>query len=338
MGFAPGSANREDLLDFIINIDPWETPMFTSFPKGNDVQLTTHEWLSDTLAAASSGGGTEGADFSGETVGSRTRYQNVTQIFRKDIKVTNTQRAVNPAGVRDEYSYQMEKIAKELARNVEKQLVAASGLSAQGTTGAQRVMKSLADFYITGTYTGTGTTAYAGFLNAGTASGDGSPPWALAGSTSLSATVMTEARFNGILEVIFNNGGNPDQAFVHAGTKRQISAFSGQGASRRNIQMTEKTLVASVDVYDSDFGLIHIILDRWVPKGSTSSIDHTEVTGQAYFLESGMNKIQFLRPFKHTFLAAVGDATRGMMLGELTLEVLSPRSGFRVMGCHSGTT
>jgi len=340
MGFAPGSANREDLLDFITNVDPWETPCFSSMPKVR-CDHVTHEWLTDTLEAAATGGGTEGGDFSGATVDNRARAQNVTQIFRKDIKVTNTQRAVNPAGIRDEYAYQIQKATKELVRNVETELFAVSGVCAQGTTGGARLMKGLADFYITGTYSGAGTTCYAGVLNAGSAGGTGAAdaylPWSMAGATGTCATVMTEDRLNGILSIIFNNGGNPDKAFVHAGTKRQISGFSGQGASRRNIAMTEKKLVASIDVYDSDFGLVQIILDRWVPKGNTSSSNHTALTGQAFFLEGGMNRIAFLRPFKHQKLAAIGDATRGMVLGELTLEVLSPKTGWRVMGCHSGT-
>jgi len=333
MGFAPGSANREDLLDFITNVDPWETPAFTSFPKVK-CDHVTHEWLTDTLAAATTAGGTEGRDFISEDRENRVRAQNVTQIFRKDIKVTNTQRAVNPAGVKDEYGYQIQKALKEIARDIESRLFAASGTSASGSTAAARLMKNLSDFYTTGAYTG-GTTCYASFANAGTAVSDGGgTPWSLPGGSASSCTLMTEDRFNGVLEVVFNNGGNPDKCFVFPGTKRQISAFSGQGASRRNIAMTEKKLVASVDVYDSDFGLIQIVLDRWQRQDTTTiATSHAALTGEAIWLESGMNRIAFLRPLKHVHLAAVGDATRGMIAGELTLEVLSPKTGFRLLGC-----
>lgn len=336
MGFAPGSANREDLLDFITNIDPWETPAFTSFPKVK-CDHVTHEWLSDTLADPSTGGGTEGADFSIDVVDNRSRHQNVTQIFRADIKVTNTQRAVNPAGIKDEYAYQMRKKGKEMARNIESRLFAASGTSAAGTTGGARLMKNLSDFYATGAISA--GVAYASFMNCGTHTADNGSsayaPWALSTSSANSATLMTEDRLNGMLELCFNQGGNPDKCFVAGPTKRQISAFSGQGASRRNIAMTEKKMVASIDVYDSDFGLIQIVLDRWVPKGllnSASTADMTDLTGQVYFLESGMNRIAFLRPVRHVNLAAVGDSTRGMLVGELTLEVLSPKTGLRIMG------
>jgi hypothetical protein len=64
-----------------------------------------HEWLTDTLAATSTAGAIEGDDWSFNTATTRpVRRTNRTQIFRKDIAVSETQRAVNPAGFRDAYS------------------------------------------------------------------------------------------------------------------------------------------------------------------------------------------------------------------------------------------
>src|SRR5262252_8035676 len=105
VGFGAGSANREDLLDLITNIDPWDTPFYSSAPKV-ECNHTTHEWLTDTLSATSVAGAIEGADFSADALSNRSRLSNRTQIFRFDILVADTQRAVNPAGVRDEYEYQ----------------------------------------------------------------------------------------------------------------------------------------------------------------------------------------------------------------------------------------
>jgi hypothetical protein len=316
MGFNVGGGNREDLLDMISNIDPWETPAFTSFPKTR-ANHVLHEWLTDTLPATSSAGAIEGADWSCSDAGARTRVQNVCQIFRQDFFVSNTQRAVNPAGIRDEYAYQVQKNLKAIARNIETRIFAQSGSCATGTTGAIRNMKGLNDFIST-------TNIHANSTDAGF-----TYPNAAAG-TSASATAIDEDRFNVMLQLAFEQGGNPDKCFVNAGPKRQISAFSGQGASRRNIAMTEKKLVASVDVYDSDFGLIQIVLDRWVYNPATTGSDHTDLNGSAYFLETGMQRIAFLRPIRHVPLAPIGDSTRGMVLGELTLEVLNEKSAARL--------
>ncbi len=107
-GFGPGgsSSNKEDVLDMIINIDPYDTPFTTSAPK-TQARLTTHEWLNDTLEATSTAGAIEGADHVGVSAAVRTRITNHTQIFRKDISVSRTQRVVLTAGRRDEYAYQL---------------------------------------------------------------------------------------------------------------------------------------------------------------------------------------------------------------------------------------
>src|SRR5512139_2149474 len=121
---------KEDVLDLVINIDPYDTPGVTLLPK-TTCNSTLHEWVTDTLdatatatgdpASSSAGLGSwpEGADFDERDVTQRARVSNCTQIFRKDIKVTNTMRALNPFGVADEYSYQIMKAAKDVARNME---------------------------------------------------------------------------------------------------------------------------------------------------------------------------------------------------------------------------
>lgn len=98
-GIAAGvGANREDLLDLINNIAPYDTPFVTSAPKvrANGV---LHQWLIDSLAATSSAGALEGDDWTFNTATTRpSRLTNVSQIFRKDIAVSETQRAINSAG------------------------------------------------------------------------------------------------------------------------------------------------------------------------------------------------------------------------------------------------
>lgn len=311
--------NRDDLLDLISNIAPWETPLFSSLPKVK-ARHVVHDWVQDTLGATSTGGVAEGKDFTVDEIDQRTRKTNICQIFRKDIQVTNTQRAVDPVGVRDEYAYQISKALKEIARNIETKLFSASGSCATGTTGAASIMKGLDDFLVT---------AEGAISVHANATGQ---YWDVdsGGGTSASATMMSEGRLNGMLQSVWENGGNPDKVFVSGAVKRQISAFSGISGSRRNIQMTEKKLVGSVDVYDSDFGLVQVVLDRWVFSPAAATGDHTVQTGRAYFLESGMQRIAVLRPIKHVPLPPAGDSTRGMVLGELTLEVLNAGANGRL--------
>jgi hypothetical protein len=309
-GFANAGANREDLIDMITNVDPWETPLFVASPKP-PISHVTHEWLTDNLPGTATAGAVEGGDFAHEDATAPTRNQNITQIFRRDFKVSNTQRAVNPAGVNDWYAYEVQKALKSIARNIENTLLMLSAASGIGTSATARQMKPVGTFLTTN-------------VNHAASAGWGLDN-AVAGY-SASATIMTEDRFNTMLEKIFGTGGNPDSAYVSAATKRQISAFSGQGASRRNIAMAEKKLIASVDMYDSDVGLIQIVLDRWVVVGGNTTSDHTTMTGEAYFLETPLVRTPILRPIRHVPLPPVGDATRGMVVGELTVEVLNEKA------------
>lgn len=316
IGFAAGSGNREDLLDVVVNIDPWDTPLFTASPK-TTANHTTHEWLTDTLAATASGSGAgsvEGAAFaSSSATSARTRQSNWTMIFRKNIDVSQTQRAVMPAGVSDEYAYQIGKGLKELARNVEVVAFEAAGATATGATGTVRVMKSLQDFI---------TTASNAFHCDSTAIGG------LGGSTA-TACLLAAGPFNGFLEQIYEDGGDPDAIYVGARAKRRISsAFTGVSGLAQNLAANDKSIQNSVDFYDSDFGRKRIILDRWVPQGGTG----TNVAGQVFAIETGMVRFAFLRPFKHVPLPPDGDSARGMVLGELTLEVGNANALGRLIG------
>jgi len=110
--------NREDLIDVITNISPEDTPMFSSFGK-TKARDTYHEWLEDSLATATSNTNIESADYSFSARDPRTREGNYTQIFVTPVEVSDTQRAVNAAGIKDEYAYQMAKALKEHARDIE---------------------------------------------------------------------------------------------------------------------------------------------------------------------------------------------------------------------------
>jgi len=108
--------NREDLSDIITNISPEETPMYSTFGKVKASNVY-HEWLQDSLANAADNANIEGADYSFSKPASRTRVGNYTQIFVTPVEVSDTQRAVDTAGVEDEFAYQMAKKLKEHARD-----------------------------------------------------------------------------------------------------------------------------------------------------------------------------------------------------------------------------
>ena len=289
-GFGTGEKNREDLLDIIVNIAPWDTPLFSTCPK-TTTKHTTHEWIEDTLQAASSfaGGANEGAAFSANTVLTRSRKSNWTMIFRKDIAVTETQRALNPAGIKDEYAYQVSIGMKELARAMEYRLFADTASAT--ASGAARVMKTLEDLVTLG-----GGNVVTGQAN--------------------------KATIDSLMEQVYSAGGVPDRIYCHPNQKSQFVANLGAGGTSgtnlRNIAASDARVVGNIDVYISNFGAVQLVPDRFIPTANA-----TTGYGRFWLLEQPKVRIAFLRPIKHVPLPPDGDRVRGMILGELTLELMA---------------
>jgi hypothetical protein len=265
----------------------------------------------------------EGADYSYESTTQPSRDFNVTAILRQDIGVTETQRAINTAGFKDAYAYEIQKATKRLAIKLEKMVFAAL-TTATGASGSARVMKSFQSFITT-------NTAFAG-TNAGQA-----------GVDATHDGVVSAGDFNDMLELIYRAGGNPEQVYVSPKVKRQISAFTVPGAAAgtphaRNIAAMDKKLVSAIDFYDSDFGLIQVVLDRWVPESTnatTATASATATGGQMFFLQRNMNRLAWLRPMVHQLVGKRGDSVAGIVVGEVTLEVLNEKANGRILSVNN---
>jgi len=319
-GIAPGvGVNKEDLLDQIVNVDPWDTPWVSQAPKVA-CQHVYHQWLLDTLGTVTTAGAIEGADYSYETSTQPAREFNVTMILRQDIGVSETQRAVNSAGFKDAYAYEIQKATKRLAIKLEK-AVFAPLTTATGASGTARVMKGFQSFITTNT----------AFATGGDATHDGQ---------------LSSANFNDELERIYRSGGNPEQVYVSPKVKRQVSAFTIPGAdagtpAARNIAAVDKKLISAIDFYDSDFGLIQIVLDRWAPESTnavTATASATATGGQMFFLQRNMNRLAWLRPMAHQLIGKRGDSVAGIVVGEVTLEVLNEKANGRLLSVNNVST
>lgn len=327
-GISPGvGVNKEDLLDQITNVDPWDTPWVSQAPKVT-AQHVYHQWLTDTLGTVDTGGATEGADYAYETTTTPSRDFNITMILRQDIGVSETQRAINSAGFKDAYAYEIQKATKRLAIKLEKivfaALTTATGSSASASANA-RVMKGFQSFIVTNTaYAGTN----AGGASAGNATADGQ---------------LAVGDFNDMLDAIYGSGGNPEQVYVSRKVKRQVSAFTVVGAAAgtphaRNIAAVDKKLVSAIDFFDTDFGLIQVVLDRWVPESTnvvTATASATATGGQMFFLQRNINRLAWLRPMTHQLVGKRGDSVAGIVVGEVTLEVLNEKANGRLLSVNN---
>ena len=286
---------REDLLDIIVNISPTETPMLSGFKKSK-ANGTLHEWTTDTLGDPADTTVAEGADFTSPTLAVRTRHSNYCQINREGFQVSDTLDAVDKVGIKGgEYEYQLAKALKNIARGMEVAII--EGVSAAGDASTARGSQGLAS----------GT------------NGDGG--WIQQNGATMGNTVITEVVYNNVLQDCFVQGGNPDTTYAHGWNKRKISGFTA--GLTRNVESFAKKLVQSVDVYESDFGLQRIILDRYM------------CVKAVLMLQKDMFSVAMLRPVKHTPLAKVGSSRRGMVESEWTLVSYNQKASGKVFNTTS---
>lgn len=266
---------REDLSDLIVNITPSETALFSAMAKVNASGIF-HEWQTDTLAAAATNEQLEGDDPSFPTLSPTTRLGNYIQRMFKAWFVSNELEAVSKAGRDSEYAYFEQKSMIELARDTEFDMW--RNASAVGASATARALQGVDNSLSTNT------------------------------STSGSSRALSETLYNNMLQTIFDSGGNPNVTFVGGFNKRQISQFAGGTGTSRNIALTDRRLINSIDIYESDFGLQKVILSRH----QSSSV--------AYLLEMAMWRVAVLIATAHKPLPDQGGGPRGMVSHHLTLE------------------
>ena len=286
--------NREDLKDTIYNIDPTDT-LFMSSISTSSADSTKHEWQTDSLTAASGANAViEGDDATTDAAAASTRVFNYTQISDKVARVTGTQGAVIKAGRRDEMAYQVTKRVKELKRDMETSLLANHAAVAGNDTTA-RELAGVESWIATNESVGTSGSA---------PTGDGTDA-----RTDGTQRAFTEAQLKAVLASCWDNGGNPDCMMLGSFNKQAASGFTGNATRFKGAE--DSKLVASIDVYDSDFGELQIMPSRFQRSRS------------ALILEKDMWAVSYLRDFQISDLAKTGDTQRKQILVEYTLEARS---------------
>ena len=290
---------REDLTDVIYDISPTDTPIMSSIGKTKATSVT-HEWQTDSLAAATTANAlVEGASASEGTITPTTRLANLTQIVGKTVMVSGTLLASDLAGRKSEMAYQLAKASAEMKRDIETIITANQGQTAGSSGSSARKMGSLLSYIKTNTSkNGTSLT--------------GVDPTTLGVSTRTdgSTRAFTETILKDVIAKVFASGGTPSALFVSPAQKQVVSAFTGLAAQRYQVPTSgQATILAGADLYQSDFGVLQIVPNRFMR------------TRDALVLDPEYAALAYLRPFQTNDIAKVGDADKKQILAELTLEV-----------------
>ena len=285
---------REDLSDVITNISPEETPFHTKSAKSR-ARNTLHEWQTDSLRASAANAHIEGDATTAEARSATTRLGNYTQIFKNAVVVPDTDEGLDKAGRAREIAYQTLKIAKEQKLDIEKALfdnnarAAGNSTTARELAGAPAWLTSNTDF---------------GANEGADATGDGTDA-----RTDETTTLIafSQDRFDGVMQSIWENGGNPDTVYLSAFQMNVALGFTGNNNQRSSVQAGDERVIKSLAVYVTPWGTI-----EFMPSRENRSRD-------VFIMQDDMWEVATLRPTKNVALAKTGDNTTRQVITELTL-------------------
>lgn len=289
---------REDLDDVVYKISPTETPVMSAI--GRDTADNTYfEWSVVELAAASGANKVvEGDDIANDSATTAIRLANYVQLMDKVAQVSSTNEAVSSAGDVTKMVKQILYKTQELKRDMETRLCSDSAAAA-GNSSTARETAGIGCFIRTNTSRGatateptlSGTTA--GYPNAAPGAG--------------TARAFTETQLKDVIQACWTQGGNPDLIVTGAFNRRVFSGFTGN--AQKNVDVGTKKLIATVDVYVSDFGDLRVVANRFA------------VATNALILDTEMIKIAWLQTMRNEALAKNGHSTRRMVSCEWGVKV-----------------
>lgn len=139
-------------------------------------------------------------------------------------------------------------------------------------------------------------------------------------ATAQSGVSLSETAFNAYMGNAWDQGGEPDEVYVGRVLKQRISGFTA--GNTKQIDADEHRSINRVDVYESDFGIVKIFLHRFITQTGDNNYDIIGIQRDKF-------RVALLRTPQHQSLAKTGDATKGMIIGEGTLEYLAENSSFK---------
>ena len=344
-------SQREDLANFITMITRDETPFMSSIGKAKATAIY-HEWQTDKLDVPGNSRIGEGTDYIEPTAAggtgtpavgnkfavsgpNRTRLGNYTQINGKTIAVSGTRRAVDQAGVADEYAYQLKKRGTELRRDVEHDIIHAHNVSAAvGTqTDAARSAGGYQAFINSGD-----TVNYVGQWAAPATVADGTGKVRSSLTTTAAPTkgALALSDIDSVMQKIYEQGGKATQIMLSPKLRRDFSDLMINDTGVRRNMDAEGKLRQSVDVYMSDFGDIMVVPNYIMGLSHTVQFQNSNSTPADLAATTDVKDFSALiydpmwfnwatlRPMQEVDVGQQGDSTKGMMVEEGTLEVRNP--------------
>lgn len=307
-----GSAvsNREDLSNELAILAPEETPILSLCSKGK-ASATYSEWTVDSLGAPATTGISEGSDVTSfsDKFANRARLGNYIQLMRRDYIVSNLQQAVTSVGPANVAQAEA-KSMREIKRDIEATIASDNEMTVENGAGTPYGMRGLGK-WIQSTAQATNPVP-----------ADYRTP-----SGSIISSTISESSFNSLIGSIFARNGEMNSLTLVANValRQLISNFTRAQPSNAGVtyhvnqDATSKAITLSVNMYDSDFGLVKIV------NGNPSCMP-TGSTNVGYVLNPKYLGFNTLIPMGATRLENQGGGERGFVDVAGTLCVKHPQA------------
>ena len=204
---------------------------------------------------------------------------------------------MSKAGRAREIAYQTLKIAKEQKLDIEKALFA-NQARVSGSASVARKLAGVPAWLITNVNFVTG-----GSPSGANPTGDGTD----ARTDDGTPTAFSQAKFDDVMQSIWEEGGKPDTVYLSAFQMNKALAFTGNNNQRSTVQAGDSKVIKSLDVYVTPWGTV-----EFMPSRENRSAD-------VYIMQDDMWEVSVLRPTKNVELAKNGDNTTRQIVTELTL-------------------
>lgn len=307
-----GSAvsNREDLSNELAILAPEETPILSLCSKGK-ASATYSEWTVDSLAAPATTGISEGSDVTSfsDKFANRARLGNYIQLMRRDYIVSNLQQAVTSVGPANVAQAEA-KSMREIKRDIEATIASDNEMTVENGAGTPYGMRGLGKW-----------------LQSGAQATNPVPADYRTPSGSIINSTISESSFNSLIGSIFARNGEMNSLTLVANValRQLISNFTRAQPSNAGVtyhvnqDATSKAITLSVNLYDSDFGLVKIV------NGNPSCMP-TGNTNVGYVLNPKYLGFNTLIPMGATRLENQGGGERGFVDVAGTLCVKHPQA------------
>jgi hypothetical protein len=309
-GTGSAVSNREDLSNELSILAPEETPILSLCGKGK-ASATYSEWTVDSLAAPATTGISEGSDVTSfsDKFADRARLGNYIQLMRRDYLVSNLQQAVTSVGPANVAQAEA-KSMREIKRDIEATIASNNEMTVENGAGTPYGMRGLGKW-----------------IDSSAQATNPVPAAYRTPSGSIITSTISESSFNTMIGSIFAKNGEMNSLTLVANValRQLISNFTRATPASAGVtyhvnqDATSKQITLSVNLYDSDFGLVKIV------NGNPSCMP-TASTNVGYVLNPKYLGFNTLIPMGATRLENQGGGERGFIDVAGTLCVKHPQA------------